>query len=135
MKKSIKTNNIMKICIGSIVSILIAMCMFTVYAYLIANTQINDNSISKVVFAISVISITIGSVISSLKIRKNGIINGSIVGIIFIITINIISIIINNNYHTSLKTVILIIGSIIIGAIGGVIGINTRKNNREKIKP
>ena len=77
MKKGIKTNNIMKICIGSIVSILIAMCMFTVYAYLMANTQIKDNSISKVVFAISVISITIGSVISSLRIRKNGIINGS----------------------------------------------------------
>jgi len=66
----------------------------------------------------------IGSYISARKIKKRGIINGAIVGIIYIISIYILSSISLVGFSLNVYSIIMIIGAVIAGMIGGVAGVN-----------
>jgi len=60
------------------------------------------------------------------NVRKNGIINGSIVGFIYILTIYILSSLIEGSFSLNTYSIIMIIGSVLAGALGGIIGVNRR---------
>jgi putative membrane protein (TIGR04086 family) len=66
----------------------------------------------------------IGSSISTLKIKKNGILNGSMVGLIYISAIYIISSIISTEFSLNINSIIMIASAILSGIIGGIIGVN-----------
>ena len=59
-------------------------------------------------------------------IKKNGIINGAIIGVIYIITIYILSSIIEGTFSLNRYSIMMIIGSILAGALGGIIGVNKK---------
>ena len=61
-------------------------------------------------------------------VKKNGIINGVLIGLIYIGFIYILSSVIEGNFVLNLKSIIMIIGAIIAGAVGGIIGVNRRWN-------
>lgn len=63
---------------------------------------------------------------SSLHIKKNGIVNGALVGIIYITFIYLLSSIITGDFTLNSYSLIMIIASILAGAIGGIIGINKK---------
>ena len=119
-------NSIKRIIIGSGVSIMITIICLIVFSCLLTYTSISENSIPTVTIIITVISILIGSSLCMSKIKKNGIINGITIGIIYIGTIYILSIFIEGNFTLNLKSIIMVIGSIIAGAVGGIIGVNKK---------
>ena len=80
-----------KILKGSISAIIISAICFTIFASILTCTDTKENTIPSVVIIISLISILIGSCISSRKIKKKGILNGAIVGITYISIIYILS--------------------------------------------
>ena len=90
-KKSAKDNenykksNYIYIIKGIIISILITMICLIIFSVILTNSNIQEKTIFPVVTIITVISITIGSIISSIKIKNKGIINGGLVGGIYII--------------------------------------------------
>ncbi len=59
-----------------------------------------------------------------MKIKKNGFINGLLVGLIYIIFIYLLSSIINNSFSLNLNSIIMIFSSLATGIIGGIIGVN-----------
>ena len=61
-----------------------------------------------------------------MKLKKQGMLNGGIVGFIYILSIYIISSIWLSNFSIDLESIIMIIVSIITGMIGGIIGINIK---------
>ena len=61
---------------GCAFSIVFSIVLLTIYALLLANTDISENTIMPVVLIITGISILIGGTISSRKIKKNGLIVG-----------------------------------------------------------
>lgn len=122
--KNIFKKNYIKILIGSITAILISGIAFFIYASILCNTNISENTIPSVVLVISFLSIFIGSMISSRKIRKNGIINGTMVGTIYISTIYILSSIFAVGFQINNYSLFMIIGAVISGMLGGVIGVN-----------
>ena len=79
------------------------------------------------VIGISALSILIGSIISVSKIAKNGMLNGAIVGGIYIVIIYLLSSIINLNFDINSNSIILISFSMVAGMLGGVIGVNIKK--------
>ena len=60
------------------------------------------------------------------NVSKNGIINGSIVGFIYILIIYILSSLIEGSFSLNTYSIIMIIGSGLAGALGGIIGVNRR---------
>ena len=77
-----------------------------------------------VVITISGISILIGSSISSLKIKKQGMLNGALVGLIYIMFIYILSSILLAGFAIDTNSIIMIAVSVATGMIGGIIGVN-----------
>ena len=121
-----KEKNIIKILKGVMISIVISILLLTIYAVILTYTSISETTIKPVVIIITGISLLIGSFISSMKLKKQGMINGGIVGLIYILSIYIISSIWLSNFSLDLESIIMIIVSIITGMIGGIIGINIK---------
>ncbi len=117
-------NNIKKIIKGSIISIVITLIGLVIFASLLTYTSIEESTIPAVTIIITIISILIGSSLCMSTVKKNGIINGILIGLIYISVIYILSSIIEGNFALNLKSIIMIIGAIVAGAIGGIIGVN-----------
>ena len=126
----IQENNIIKIIKGSVLAIIITLISLLVLALLLAYTSVSENIIKPVIIVITGISIWAGSIFSSIKIRKQGILNGTFVGSIYIITIYLLSSIFEQNFSVTMNTIIMVIVGILSGAIGGVIGVNLKHNRK-----
>lgn len=118
--------NFIRILKGSITAIILTLLLLFVFALILTYTNLPENISSAVIIIITAISIFIGSSISTLKIKKNGIINGALVGLIYILTIYVISSITGTTFRLNLQSIIMIISSIIGGIIGGIIGVNLK---------
>lgn len=121
-----KYTNIKKILIGSGVSIVLTIVGLIIFSCLIAYTDVKESTIPTVVIIITAISILIGSTVAMSNLRKNGIINGAMIGLIYIMVIYSLSSLIEKDFALNTHSIIIIIASIIAGALGGVIGVNKK---------
>ena len=121
-----KQYDIKKVIKGSIIAIIITLIMLLVFSMLLTYTSIPEKIIPTVIIVISALSILIGSQMATLNIRKNGIINGCLVGIIYISIIYVVSSITNGNFTIGLNSAIMMISSVVAGGIGGVVGVNMK---------
>ena len=120
------SNSIVGILKGSIISIVATMVFLSIFAAILAYTNINENTMPTVIIIATALSILIGSEISTSKIKKNGILNGVLVGIIYILMLYIISSTITGNFGLNNYSIIMMATSVLIGGIGGIIGVNRK---------
>ena len=120
------SSNIKKILIGSIVSFVITIIGLIIFSCLLTYTSIQESTIPAVTIIISGVSILIGSTISMSNVRKNGIINGAAVGLIYILLIYLLSSIIESDFSLNIHSIFMIIASILAGGLGGIIGVNKK---------
>ncbi len=125
---SIKMNkNLSSILKGFLISLVLSLIFVWIYALVLVKTNIQENTITPVIIVISGISILIGSSISCLHVKKNGILNGMSVGAIYFISLYVLSSIALCGFSFNIKSVIMILIGIILGGIGGIIGVNISK--------
>ena len=125
MENKLEVNkNIIRVIKGSIFAIVISLILLLIYASLLASTNLSENTMTVVVMTISGISILIGSSISSFKIKKQGMLNGALVGLIYMLFIYILSSIFLIGFVLNVKSMIMMIIGILAGMIGGIIGVN-----------
>ena len=117
-------NNLIKVAKGTGVAILITLILLLIYSCLLTYTNINEKTMSLIVIIVTAVSIFVGSFISSTNIRKNGLTNGALVGIFYILVIYLLSSIISGNFRLSVGSIIMTVASILAGAVGGIIGVN-----------
>ena len=118
---------ISKITIGVVISLISTIIMLLIYAIVLINTDIQETTIKTVIIVISVISLLIGSTISNFKNRKNGLVSGGMIGIMYMSIIYIISGILNYNFSFNVQIFFRILVCAAIGILGGIIGINMKK--------
>lgn len=116
--------NFIRIIKGSITSIILTLVLLFIFSIIVTYTNVKESIISPIIIIITSISILIGSSISSLKIKKNGLLNGAIVGIIYILTIYILSSIMGMGFKIDINSVLMIIFAIVAGMLGGIVGVN-----------
>lgn len=119
-------NNIKKVIKGSAFSIIITLIGLLAYSIILSYTSVSESTIPTIVIIITAISILIGSTISTSNIKKNGIINGMFVGLIYIAIIYLLSSIVTGNFLLNITSIIMIITSVLTGALGGIIGVNKK---------
>lgn len=119
--------NIIRIIKGSLLSIIVSVIFLIVFAMLLTYTSLSENTITPVVLAIVGLSILLGSYLSTKKINKKGILNGAMVGVIYMLILYIISSVIFMDFSINASSIIMIVCGIIAGIIGGIIGVNTNK--------
>ena len=102
-------NNIKKVIKGSAFSIIITLIGLLVYSIILSYTSVSESTMPTIVIIITAISILIGSTISTSNIKKNGIINGMFVGLIYIAIIYLLSSIVTGNFLLNITSIIMII--------------------------
>lgn len=126
-KTQINENNIIRnIAKGIGISLITTLVLLLIFSIILTYTNIQENVINPVIMMITAISILIGSSIGNIKIRKNGLLNGGIIGIGYILIIYLISSILNWKFSLNLQSIIMIITAIIFGILGGIIGVNRK---------
>lgn len=108
------------------ISFISTIIFLFIYACILTFTNIGENTMNTVIILITAISILIGSSIVNCKIKKNGLINGGLVGGIYLLLIYLISSILNWKFGLDVQSLILIGIGIIFGIIGGIIGVNKK---------
>lgn len=112
---------------GSIIAIAITLFSMFIVSVIFTLTNISEAFIPQIIIAVTSISILIGSIISSINIGKMGILNGALVGFIYIFTIYLLSSIIVCGFSFNIKSLIMIGISLVLGIFGGIIGVNISK--------
>lgn len=125
--ENIKKNNYIYVLKGIIISVLISIVSLLIYSIILANFNIQEDTIFPVITIITSVSILIGSFISSVKIKNKGIINGGIVGGSYIVVMYILSSLLSGNFSINIYSFIMIMVSILAGMFGGIIGVNLKK--------
>ena len=121
MEKTI--NNIAK---GVGIALLTTFILLLILAAILTYSEISETIINPVIIVITAISILIGSSIGNVKIKKNGLVNGALVGGIYIFTIYLISSILNWRFGLEIQSIIMIVVGMIFGILGGIIGVNKK---------
>lgn len=109
---------------GLIISFLLTLISVFIFSAVLTYTNIPESYTFPVLIFITAISILIGSSISTIKISKNGIQTGGAIGLIYILTLYLISSLTETGFMVNVNTIILIISSIVAGMLGGIVGVN-----------
>lgn len=122
-----KNSNFAYIAKGYILSLILSLICIFIYAIVLVNTNIQESTIKPVIITITAISILIGSSISGIRIKKNGIVNGLCVGGLYIASLYILSSIAITGFSVNVNCLIIMGIGVIVGGIGGIIGVNIKK--------
>lgn len=112
---------------GVLVSFLFTLVALFVFSILLVYTNLSEATIKPVIITLTGVSILLGSSVGTRKLKKNGMLNGCLIGGCYIFGIYIISSILSSNYSFNLSSVIMILVGMICGVLGGIIGINSKK--------
>ena len=115
--------NILK---GVGISLIATVILLIIFSIILTYTNIQESAINPVIMIITAISILIGSSLGNIKIKKNGLVNGGLIGGIYILIIYLISSILNWKFSLNIQSVIMIVTAVIFGILGGIIGVNRK---------
>ncbi len=124
--KENNSNGIVIILKGSLISIIATIVLLMIFAAVLTYSNINENSMPTVIIVVTALCILVGSQITTSKIKRNGIVNGALVGAIYILALYLISSIISKDFSLNIYSIIMMATSILIGGIGGIIGVNKK---------
>ena len=117
-------DNLIQILKGIGISFVSTIIFLVIFAIILTYTQVAENTINPVIILITALSILIGSSIANIKLKKNGLINGAIIGGIYMLIIYLISSILNWKFGLNLQSLIMIVVGVIFGILGGILGVN-----------
>lgn len=126
MSENIK-NNINYIGKGILISLAFTIICLIILSAILAYSSISENIETSSIIIINIISILLGSSFCTLKENNRGMLKGICVGGLYIGIIYIFSSIVSMKFSLNISSLIMIITSIIAGAIGGIIGVNVKK--------
>lgn len=119
-------NYFVRIFLGIGISIGLTLILLFVFSAVLTYTSMSEETIEPMIIGITGISILAGSSITTAKIKRKGIVNGMIIGGIYMLMLYITSSSLNNVFAVNTYTIIMIMIGIIAGAIGGIVGVNLK---------
>ena len=120
------SNCIFNILKGTAISIVITFALLIIFSAILTYTSVNENTMPAVIIIVTALSILIGSQVTTSKMKKNGIVNGILVGGIYFVFLYILSSIISKNFTLNNYSIIMMATNILVGGIGGIIGVNKK---------
>ena len=109
---------------GIVISIVCTFVFLFIFSLILTYTNVSESFIAPVIIVITAISIFIGSSIGNFNMKKNGLLNGALIGGIYLLSIYFISGIINHNFSLTVQSIIIVVAGMVCGMFGGIIGVN-----------
>lgn len=111
---------------GLLISFIMTILILLIFSIILTFTSISEKTIVPVIIISTAISILIGSSISNIRIKKNGILNGALIGGGYILILYLLSSILNARFNLNIQSIIMISVGVVFGILGGIIGVNKR---------
>lgn len=111
-------------------SYFITLILFVIYSFILAFTSVPESSIPLFTFVAGMISVFIGSSLTLIKVKEKGLVNGGLVGLIYILILYVLSSIFAAGFGLNGYAFSMIIFYVIVGMIGGIIGVNICKEGK-----
>ncbi len=108
------------------ISMVFTVVCLLIFSFVLTFTNISESTITPVIIVVTAISILIGSSIGNTKIKKNGILNGALVGGGYILILYLISSTLNVRFSLNIQSAIMIAVGVVFGILGGIIGVNKK---------
>lgn len=124
--------NIVTIAKGILVSYAVTLPIFAVFAYFLTFTDFPQKYIPSAVIITTLLSIVIAGWTSARNMRSRGWLNGAVVGLVYMVVLYFLSSVTFENYSISRHVITMFIIGILTGSIGGILGINLRKESSYK---
>ena len=118
-----KSKNIFQ---GVFIAFVVTFVLLLIFSIVLTYTDVSENMITPVIIVVTCISILIGSSIGNMKIKKNGLLNGALIGGIYILSIYSISSLLNWRFYLNLQGIIMIALGMVFGILGGIVGVNKK---------
>jgi len=115
---------------GLLTAYIITIPAFMLFALILANTDFPYRLITPAVVVTTVLSVLTAGLVSTKGLKSKGWLNGSIVGAIYMIVLYCLSSIIYNDFSIDRYVVTMMIIGILTGAIGGIIGVNSKTGTK-----
>ena len=112
-----ESSNVVRILKGSLFAIITTLVALFIYSLILTFTNIPEQTMTACIIIITCISILIGSSLSTMRIKKIGILNGGLVGLIYISIIYLFSSVLQTGFSLNLSSIIIMAGGIIAGMI------------------
>lgn len=126
VSENISKNMGMPIIKGLAISVIITLISVFIFSFIVSYTDFAESEIPKVLIGITAISILIGTSVSTLKLNKNGIINGGTIGFIYMISLYVLSSCLGTGFTLNISAIVMMLLGIIAGMIGGIVGVNIK---------
>lgn len=117
---------------GILAAYIITIPAFMLFALILTNTDFPQKLISPAVVVTTVISVLTAGSVSTKGLKSRGWLNGSIVGIIYMFVLYIVSSLIFKDFTIDRYVITMTVIGILTGAIGGIVGINIKKETKYK---
>ena len=124
--QNIENNFFINIFKGVGIAFITTIVLLLIFSAILTFTNINENVINPVIITATGISILVGSSIGNKKVKKNGLLNGALIGACYFIIIYLISSLLNWKFMLDLQSIIMIAIGIFFGILGGIIGVNRK---------
>lgn len=121
MKNSFKSSNILK---GLGIALIITFILLFIEALLIKFTSIRESKMVLLNNFVLILSVVISSALLGRHVKERGWLNGAILGFLYYLIIILMNLLFNKPFNFSIFLLFRLGISVILGAIGGMIGIN-----------
>lgn len=122
-----KLKRISMILKGVLLAYCISFLLILVYSAILTYTGVSESTIPMVVFMISLLSVFLASSLMVIKLKENGLKNGGLIGLIYILVLYSLSSLTSVGFGLSSFSIATIIFNILLGMVGGIIGVNLAK--------
>ena len=124
--EQVNSKNYIHILKGLGIAFVTTFIFLLILAIVLTYTDTSETIIDPTIIIITAISILIGSSIGNMKIKKQGLLNGGLIGGLYIFIIYFISSMLNWHFGLELQSIIMIVSGVLFGVIGGIIGVNRK---------
>lgn len=115
---------------GVVISYFLSVVLLFIFSIIAVYSSLSDYMVNIGVNIITALSLIICGFIAAKGVKRAGLLNGAFSGIMYAVILYFIGCAVNLRFEISLSAVTVFVMSIICGAFGGVLGINTSKKRR-----
>lgn len=122
--------NALSIAKAILISYLITIPVFAIFAYILTFTDFPQKYIPTFVIITTILSVVIAGWSSTKYIRSKGWLNGGIVGFAYMLLLFLLSSSTYGDFSINMHIVTMLVIGTLTGSIGGILGINLKKEPR-----
>ncbi len=117
---------------GAAIATIFTLAVFVVFALLLSYTPLAEETIPFIALITEGLGAAISGFVPAKKTGRNGVVTGAVCGILYILIIWICASVTSDGLFLDPHIFIMAGISVLMGAIGGILGVNLKRDNKKK---